>query len=136
MVAADKSEGGDSGDIVVVGGTMYYGYLSSSAGFQSVKNITADMLEEDSIIAADASAVGAISLGNVPAGSFTVVLVPSESGLTVTKDDGFGGKVPFELDNGIAGSGANGATVTLGENTYKVYGEFNLVDGATSVHIN
>lgn len=136
MVAADKSESGGGGDITVVGGTMYYGYLPSSSDFQSVTAITADMIEEDSIAAADASSVGAISLGNVPAGSFTVVLVPSESGLTVTKDDGFGGKVPFELDNGIDGSGANGATVTLGENTYKVYGEFNLVDGATTVYIN
>lgn len=136
MVAADKSESGGGGDITVVGGTMYYGYLPSSSDFQSVTAITADMIDEDTITAADASAVGAISLGNVPAGTFTVVLVPADSGLTVKKDDGLGGKVGFEIDNGIAGSGANGATVTLGENTYKVYGEFNLVDGATTIYIN
>ena len=136
MIAADSYQGGGSGDITVVGGTMYYGYLPSTADFQRVTAITADMLEADSIITVDASSVGAISLGNVPAGSFTVVLVPAESGLTVTKDDGFGGKVPFELDNGIAGSGSNGATITIGENQYKVYGEFNLVSGATTVHIN
>ena len=136
LVAADKSQGGGGGEVVPIGGTMYYGYLPSTSTFQSVADITVDMLEEDTIIAADATAVGAISLGVVPAGSFTVVLVPADSGLTVKKDDGFGGKVAFELDNGIAGSGANGATVTLGENTYKVYGEFNLVDGATTVHIN
>jgi hypothetical protein len=136
MVAADKSQGGGGGEVVPVGGTMFYGYLSSTSSFQSVTDITADMLEEDTIIAADATAVGAISLGVVPAGYFTVVLVPADSGLTVRKDDGFGGKVAFEPDNGITGSGANGATVTLGENTYKVYGEFNLVDGATTVYIN
>lgn len=136
MVAADKSQGGGGGEVVPVGGTMYYGYLSSTSSFQSVTAITADMLEEDTIIAADATAAGAISLGVVPAGSFTVVLVPADSGLTVRKDDGFGGKVAFELDNGIAGSGANGATVTIGDTQYKVYGEFNLVDGATSVHVD
>ena len=136
MVAADKSQGSGGGEVVPIGGTMYYGYLSSTSSFQSVTAITADMLEADTIIAADATAVGAISLGIVPAGSFTVVLVPADSGLTVRKDDGFGGKVAFELDNGIAGSGANGATVTIGDNQYKVYGEFNLVDGATSVYID
>ena len=136
MVSADKSQSGGSGDIGVIGGTMYYGYLPSTSSFQSVADITADMLEEDTIIATDASAVGLVALGDIPAGTFTVVLVPADSGLTVKKDDGFGGRVDFELDNGIAGSGANGAIVAVGNKQYKVYGEFNLVSGATSVHIN
>ena len=136
MVAADRSISGGSGDVGSIDGTMYYGYLPSTADFQRVTEITADMLEANSVTAVDASAVGTVALGNVPAGSFTVVLVPAESGLTVAKDDGFGGKVPFELDNGIAGSGANGATVTLGRNNYKIFGEFNLIDGDTTVYIN
>lgn len=136
MVAADSSQGGGSGDITVVGGTMYYGYLPSSDTFQSVTAITADMLEAETLTAVDASAVGAVALGEVPAGSFTVVLVPAASGLTVKKDDGFGGKVAFEVDNGLTGSGANGATVTLGGNEFNVYGEFNIVSGITDVYIN
>lgn len=135
MVAADKSSGGGSGDIGTLDGTMYYGYLPSAADFQSVTAITADMLEADSMTAVDASAIGSVALGNVPAGSFTVVLIPAASVLTAKKDDGFGGKVAFELDNGVAGSGANGATVTIGDADYKVYGEFNLVSGATTVYI-
>ena len=77
--------------------------------------------------------VGRVDLGNVPAGTFTTVLLPNA--LKAYKDDGFGGKVPFELNNGITGSGANGATVTLGGVEYNVYGEFNLVAGKTFIYI-
>ena len=69
----------------------------------------------------------------MPAGTFTTVLLPNA--LKAYKDDGFGGKVPFELNNGITGSGANGATVTLGGVEYNVYGEFNLVAGKTIIYI-
>ena len=41
----------------------------------------------------------------------------------------------FEVDNGIAGSGANGTTVTLDGVKYNVFGEFNLVAGETCVYI-
>lgn len=133
MIAASKSEDSSS---EIIGGTMHYGYIPSSSDFQSVKDITADLLNTGTMTAVDADAIGAVNLGTVPAGTFTVVLIPATSKLIAKKDDGFGGKVNFDLNNGVAGSGANGASVFIGVLEYRVYGEFNLVSGETIVYID
>lgn len=116
----------------VISGDMYYGYVVSDS-MTSVVQIGSEQHALSTLTKASAQAVGLVSLGDVPVGSFTVVLLPD--GLIAYKDDGFGGKVPFELDNGIAGSGANGATVTINGVKYNVYGEFNLVAGLTTLYI-
>lgn len=69
----------------------------------------------------------------ITAGSVTCVLVPA--GYAAYKDDGFGGRAPFELNNGTTGTGSNGTTVTLGNTTYKSYGQFNIVTGNTIIYI-
>ena len=116
----------------VISGNMYYGYIASDT-ISSVVQIDAESLDISTLTSVPAEAVGKVDLGNVPAGTFTTVLLPNA--LKAYKDDGFGGKVPFELNNGIAGSGANGTTVTLGGVEYNVYGEFNLVAGKTFIYI-
>ena len=72
------------------------------------------------------------AIATVP-GSLTCILVPG--GFTVLKDDGFGGRVPFELHNGAADTGANGTLLTLDGLTYSAFGEFNLVTGTTIIYI-
>lgn len=116
----------------VISGDMYYGYVITDS-MNSVVQIGSEQLELSTLTKASAQAVGRVPLGDVPAGSFTVVLLPD--GLSAYKDDGFGGKVSFELNNGIAGSGSNGASVTLDGVKYNVYGEFNLVAGLTTLYI-
>ena len=51
------------------------------------------------------------------------------------KDNGVGGKAPFDEDNGAAGTGANGTEMTFGGTAYRAYGEFNLVDAETIIYI-
>ena len=129
MFLADPAD--DPGP-TVISSNMYYGYIASDA-MTSVVQIDAESLDISTLTSVPAEAVGKVDLGNVPAGTFTTVLLPNA--LKAYKDDGFGGKVPFELNNGIAGSGANGTTVTLGGVEYNVYGEFNLVAGKTIIYI-
>lgn len=117
-------------------GIMYYGYLESTSTLQKVSDITYDMLSAPTIASVNTAAVGGVELSNVPSGTFTIIAVPSEAGLHVTKDNGFGAKVPFDEDNGLTGTGANGIDVTLNGVAYKVYGEFNIVTGYTKIYIN
>ena len=111
---------------------MYYGYVNDGATYK-VSQITGDMLTLQTVTEADA---GAMQINvTAPAGAVLFVLVPADSGLTVTQDDGVGGKVPFNEDNGATGTGANGIDLTLNGITYKAYGEFSLVDAETIIYI-
>ena len=56
--------------------------------------------------------------------------------MTVQRDDGFGGKNNFEENAGIAESGANGVSVTIGEKQMKVYGEFKLSTSEVKVYVS
>ena len=127
------SDTADEPGVSVISGNMYYGYIASDT-MTSVVQISVEDLAVSTLTNAPAEAVGNVDLGNVPAGTFTVVLLPA--GLTAYKDDGFGGKVAFEVDNGVAGSGANGTTVILDGVEYNVYGEFNQVAGETFIYID
>ena len=111
---------------------MYYGYVNDGATYK-VSQITGDMLTLQTVTEAD---VGAMQVNvTAPAGAVLFVLVPADSGLTVMQDDGVGGKVPFNEDNGATGTGANGIDFTLNGITYKAYGEFSLVDAETIIYI-
>ena len=112
---------------------MYYGCINDGTTYK-VSQITADMLTADTVTEADA---GAMQVNvTAPAGAVLFVLVPADSGLTVMQDDGVGGKVPFDEDNGATGTGANGIDLTLNGTAYKAYGEFSLVDAETIIYIN
>ena len=132
MVASNGRQIVNTPDVPVVAGDMYYGYIASDT-MTGIVQINDESLLQSTLAKAPAQAVGRVDLGNVPGGTFTAVLLPD--GLTAYKDDGLGGKVPFEIDNGIAGSGANGTAITLNGVKYNVYGEFNLVGGKTVIYI-
>lgn len=113
-------------------GKMYYGYVNDGATYQ-VGQLTEAMLALGTVSSAEAGAK-TVKV-NAPAGAVLFVLVPKNSGLTVRKDNGVGGKAPFDEDNGAAGTGANGTEMTFGGTAYRAYGEFNLVDAETIIYI-
>lgn len=134
LIKATKSESGtpSTPDEPEVTGKMYYGYVNDGATYK-VSQITGNMLTLQTVTEADA---GAMQVNvTAPAGAVLFVLVPADSGLTVMQDDGVGGKVPFNEDNGATGTGANGIDLTLNGTAYKAYGEFSLVDAETIIYI-
>ena len=113
-------------------GKIYYGCVNDGTTYK-VSQLTADMLEGDTVTEADAGALTATVSQEM--GGVLFVLVPADSGLVVKKDDGVGGKVPFDEDIGAAGTGANGIDITLNGTAYKAYGEFSLIDAETTIYI-
>ena len=76
------------------------------------------------------------AINNIPAGAFAVVIVPDSSELIAKKDDGFGGKVTFELNNAFDNSGANGAVIKLSDDlNYRAYGELKLSNTDIYVYV-
>lgn len=116
----------------VISGNMYYGYIPCGSK-TSIVQIDNKDLACSTLTNGSAEAIGRIDLGDVPAGTYTVILLPA--GLTAYKDDGIGGKTGFALHNGASNTGANGALVEINGIKYQVYGEFNLVAGQTIVYI-
>lgn len=131
-------EGETKPDEPEVTGKMYYGYVTAeTAGMMtSVTQLTQSIIEAaiaaGTVTECDAAALGKLSMA-APAYSWIIAILPDT--LKALKDDGLGGKVAFTLDNGAAGSGANGADLTLGETAYKVYGELQIITAQTSIYI-
>lgn len=118
-------------DIPAETATVFYGCISDGVTYQ-VSQITAEKLAADSVISGPVPA-DAVTI-DAPAGAVVFALVPA--GFTVSKDDGLGGRVPFELDNGTAGTGANGQKLTINGTEYLAFGEFNLIAGETIIYID
>lgn len=114
-------------------GKMYYGYVNDGTTWH-ITDITASMLTAETMTETNAAAVNKAVI-SAPAGSLTVVLIPADAKLTAKKDDGFGGMVGFDEDNGETGTGGNGVSLTLDGKEYRAYGEFNLIDGETFIYI-
>ncbi|MDD3155193.1 MAG: hypothetical protein PHS41_10025 [Victivallaceae bacterium] len=114
---------------------IYFGYVTDDS-LTSASEVSATHLEQTTVHSSSATTLGKTSCGTVPAGSFVIVLVPTANPGTATKDDGFGGKVAFSLNNGAAGTGANGADVTIGGKSYKVYGEFKLNAAEVFIYVD
>ena len=118
------------GAMEITTGTMYYGYIKNSS-LNGISQITSDILNE-AIAAGTIKSTGAkvldkTAISDIPAGAFAVVIVPDNSELIAKKDDGFGGKVTFELNNAFDNSGANGAIIKLSDDlNYRAYGELKL----------
>ena len=71
---------------------------------------------------------------------YLIVAVPASKNYTVTKDNGFGSKVPFTT-NGVMGddiaTGANGdITLNISGVNYKLYGEVLIAQGEISFYID
>ena len=100
-------------------------------------SITEDMIKNCSqLVHGEVKTMGKTSLGlpsQTAEGDYCIVLVPKESGLTVTKDNGIGGKVIFKTDV----AGANGdVELTVNNVIYKVYGEMLLAQGQMFIYVD
>ena len=100
-------------------------------------SITEDMIKNCSqLVHGEVKTMGRTSLGlpsQTAVGDYCVVLVPKESGLTVIKDNGIGGKVMFDTDT----AGANGdVELTVNNVIYKVYGEMLLAQGNMIIYVD
>ena len=100
-------------------------------------SITEDMIKNCSqLVHGEVKTMGKTSLGlpsQTTEGDYCIVLVPKESGLTVTKDDGIGGKASFDTDT----AGANGdVELTVNNVIYKVYGEMLLAQGQMFIYVD
>ena len=100
-------------------------------------SITEDMIKNCSqLVHGEVKTMGRTSLGlpsQTTEGDYCIVLVPKESGLTVTKDNGIGGKVRFNTNT----AGANGdVELTVNNIIYKVYGEILLSQGQMYIYVD
>ena len=118
-------------------GKIYYGYINDNT-LNSVEAVTAEhiaaAITAGTIKETEAMAMNKTSLGIIPDGSFAYVAVPE--GYIVSKDNGFGGKVIFEVNGDLPNSGANGTEVMLGEQKMYVYGEFKASAAELFIYID
>ena len=113
---------------------MFYGVIdpTTSGVITTYADVTIDMLNNASGIKSTKPGERlALSIGYVDEGSYIIVAIPALYDFTVTKDDGFGGKIEF--DESIIG--ANGIDVEFDETDYRLYGEFVLVGGHRTIYI-
>ena len=100
-------------------------------------SITEDMIKNCSqLVHGEVKTMGKTSLGlpsQTAEGDYCIVLVPKESGYTVTRDDGIGGKASFNTEV----AGANGdVELTVNNVVYKVYGEILLSQGQMYIYVD
>ena len=118
---------------------MWYGRLSiAEVGGRIIpySQITAAMITGSSnLTKTTPKTLGKTHLGlasETATGDYQVIVVPKAKNYTVTKDDGFGGKVPFDEDT----AGANGVDITINTVAYKLYGEVLLAQGETFIYVD
>ena len=100
-------------------------------------SITEDMIKNCSqLVHGEVKTMGKTSLGlpsQTTVYDYCIVLVPKESGFTVTKDNGIGGKVIFSTEV----AGANGdVELTVNNVVYKVYGAILLSQGQMYIYVD
>lgn len=102
---------------------------------QSFDEITPEMLLSpgNRIISVKAGKMGKTPVSDIIAGNKVLVLIPSSYNYVATKDNGIGGKVPF--DTSIMG--CNGEkSVKVDGVTYRIYGEFMTVGGELFIYVD
>ena len=125
-----KSESPEPGP---VGDSIYYGYIPYDEGTGSLeyRDVTKSMLDTcPTVKKTEVNVIGKTSLGFAPKAALVIVAVPKNvnvgeyTSLSVTKDNGFGGKVAFDEEV----TGANGLIANFNGVDYKIYGELLLTD--------
>ena len=121
---------------------MYYGRLPiADVGGRVIQYnaITEAMIlkgaADGKLIKSTPSTLGKTSLGlasETANGDYQIVVVPTAKNYTVTKDNGLGGKVPFDEET----SGANGIDITINTVPCKIYGEMLTAQGETFIYID
>ena len=112
---------------------IFYGHLVNL--LTSYADITADMLvsSDNHILSVSAGRMGKTSCGVMEEGDKVVVLIPADTSYTATKDNGFGGQMPF--DTQILGSNGENV-VTIDGVQYRAYGEMMTTEGEMFIYIN
>ena len=123
---------------------MYYGRLSFQdvGGTNSVipySQITEAMINKgvtDGKLTKEApKTMGKTSMGEFAETAefdYIIVAVPASKNYTVTKDNGFGGKVSWDEDT----AGANGVDITINNVACKLYGEMLLSQGQLFIYVD
>jgi len=111
---------------------IIYGYYMGRGLTLDPKNISVRELEESTTVI-NKAAIGpmgktSISIDACPEGATYFVIAPADCGLNVTRDNGIGGKVPFDesLLSGDLNFGCNGVDAELNGVPVKVWGQFML----------
>lgn len=112
---------------------IFYGHLVNQ--LTSYADITQEMLvsPENHIVSVSAGKMGKTSCGNMKEGDKVVVLVPVDTSYEATKDNGFGGQMPFSTQ--IMGSNGENI-VTVDGVQYRAYGEMMTTEGEMFVYVD
>ena len=112
---------------------IFYGHLVNQ--LTSYAEITGDMLvsPENHIVSVSAGKMGKTSCGVMAEGDKVVVLIPVDTSYAATKDNGFGGQMPFNTQ--ILGSNGENI-VTIDGVQYRAYGEMMTTEGEMFVYVN
>lgn len=112
---------------------IFYGkFIDQIASFDE---LTPEMLlsPENTIISVSAGKMGKTPISGITPGDKVLVLIPDDYGMVATKDNGLGGKVPF--DTSIMG--CNGEKqIAVDNTTYDIYGEFMTVGGELFIYVD
>lgn len=114
-------------------GYVFYGHLVNQ--LTSYAEITADMLvsPENNILSISAGKMGKTSCGVMEEGDKVVVLIPVDTSYVATKDNGFGGKMPFNTQL----LGSNGENIVEIDGVqYRAYGEMMTTEGEMFVYVD
>lgn len=124
---------------VPVGNEMWYGYIpyDEQLGAIEYSDIFYELIKEnDNMNCVEVKTMDKTSLGVVPMGALIVIAVPEKcenfDNLVAMKDNGFGGKVPFDEEI----LGVNGMVVDFNGVNYKLYGEMLLTDAEIFFYID
>lgn len=112
---------------------IFYGKFVDQ--IRSFDDLTPEMLlsPDNKIVSVSAGRMDKTPISDIVAGNKVVVLIPSDYGYVATKDNGIGGKVPF--DTSIMG--CNGEKqITVEGQPYKIYGEFMTVSGEIFIYVD
>lgn len=112
---------------------IFYGKFVDQ--IKSFDDLTPEMLlsPDNRIVSVSAGRMDKTPISDIVAGNKVVVLIPSDYGYVATKDNGIGGKVPF--DTSIMG--CNGEKqITVEGTPYRIYGEFMTVSGELFIYVD
>lgn len=112
---------------------IFYGKLVER--ISSFDELTPEMLlsPDNTIISVSAGTMGKTPVSDIVAGNKVLVLIPSDSGFKATKDNGIGGKVPF--DTSIMGCNGEKQLSVDGAD-YRIYGEMMTVGGELFIYVD
>ena len=122
-------------EVPVIKDKIIYGHIpyKEELGAIEYKDITVEMIKEHGVVVeAEIATMDKTSLGLMPSGALSIIAVPADSDLVVTKDNGFGSRIPFDEEI----LGVNGMLVDFNGSYYKVFGELLLADAELFFYID